>query len=232
MSSTSRNPSEPRAYTRESYSVDEASVFLDAQHGWQCSCAVFSQAQHCSHVERASVFRQMRGVQRGGDVLDLHLSMEEFQAMVAAEAAKQMSQQSTVDHAVGARVIHKARRDSVVFAAVFASVASFITYFAVSRSEPATVAAASTPTSTVAAEAGASSLTPSTVTSTPVPNGPVAIVNPFDRNEIFEFPAGTPESEARREVADVLLQRARDRLAAADAHEAQRYASKLAQQGL
>jgi hypothetical protein len=35
----------------------------------------------------------------------------------------------------------------------------------------------------------------------------------FDPEEVFEFPAGTSESEARHAAAELLLQRARQRLA-------------------
>jgi hypothetical protein len=39
----------------------------------------------------------------------------------------------------------------------------------------------------------------------------VKFVNPFDAREVFEFPAGTTRAEARDAVAEILLQRARDR---------------------
>jgi hypothetical protein len=37
--------------------------------------------------------------------------------------------------------------------------------------------------------------------------------NPFDATEVFEFPAETTESQAREAIAELLLQRARDRRA-------------------
>jgi len=40
---------------------------------------------------------------------------------------------------------------------------------------------------------------------------PVRFTNPFDATEVFEFPSGTSETEARDAVADLLLQRAHDR---------------------
>ncbi len=40
---------------------------------------------------------------------------------------------------------------------------------------------------------------------------PVLFANPFDRREIFEFPAGTSPTEARDKVAELLLERARGR---------------------
>jgi hypothetical protein len=40
---------------------------------------------------------------------------------------------------------------------------------------------------------------------------PVRVKNPFDRSEIFEFPAGTSKEEAHQAVAELLLQRANER---------------------
>jgi hypothetical protein len=39
----------------------------------------------------------------------------------------------------------------------------------------------------------------------------VQVRNPFDASEVFEFPAETSKTEARKAVAELLLQRARDR---------------------
>jgi hypothetical protein len=39
----------------------------------------------------------------------------------------------------------------------------------------------------------------------------VLVRNPFDRTEVFEFPAGTSKAESREKVAALLLQRARER---------------------
>jgi hypothetical protein len=39
----------------------------------------------------------------------------------------------------------------------------------------------------------------------------VQVVNPFDSKEVFLFPAGTSDAECREKVAQILLQRARDR---------------------
>jgi len=40
---------------------------------------------------------------------------------------------------------------------------------------------------------------------------PVLFANPFDANEVFEFPAGTSEAEARDAVAEILMERAMER---------------------
>lgn len=42
---------------------------------------------------------------------------------------------------------------------------------------------------------------------------PVLFANPFDEAEVFEFPPGTSESEARDAVADMLMKRAMERQA-------------------
>jgi hypothetical protein len=42
-------------------------------------------------------------------------------------------------------------------------------------------------------------------------NLPTRFANPFDASEVFEFPPGTTEDEARAAVADILLKRARER---------------------
>jgi hypothetical protein len=39
----------------------------------------------------------------------------------------------------------------------------------------------------------------------------VRVINPFDATEVFEFPAGTSHAEGREKVAQILLQRARER---------------------
>ena len=55
-------------------------------------------------------------------------------------------------------------------------------------------------------------ITPSRV---PAPAEPrpavVQVINPFDSTEVFELPANTSESDARSAIAELLLQRARER---------------------
>jgi len=43
------------------------------------------------------------------------------------------------------------------------------------------------------------------------PEPPVQVRNPFDAKEIFEFPPGTSETDARQQVVELLMQRARER---------------------
>lgn len=42
-------------------------------------------------------------------------------------------------------------------------------------------------------------------------SSPMRMANPFDTAEVFEFPPGTSKAEAREWIADLLMQRARDR---------------------
>jgi hypothetical protein len=51
----------------------------------------------------------------------------------------------------------------------------------------------------------------STVGSKPIAT-PVRFINPFDEEEVFEFPAGTSGAEAREAVSRILLERARERV--------------------
>jgi hypothetical protein len=46
---------------------------------------------------------------------------------------------------------------------------------------------------------------------------PVLFANPFDAKEVFEFPAGTSEVEARDAVAEILMERAMERQSKFDA---------------
>ncbi|MGH8175904.1 MAG: hypothetical protein ACREV5_06545 [Steroidobacter sp.] len=45
---------------------------------------------------------------------------------------------------------------------------------------------------------------------------PVRVTNPFDESEVFEFPEGTSDAEARDAMAEMLLQRAQQRYAQLD----------------
>jgi len=55
---------------------------------------------------------------------------------------------------------------------------------------------------------------------------PVRVRNPFDRSEVFEFPAGTTPDAAKAAMADTLLERARERQAEYDAKHPKRRRSR------
>jgi hypothetical protein len=103
----------------------------------------------------------------------------------------------------------------LISVAVASALVTAVTYFAMTRpGQPAPVA-----TSVV-------SIPPAPVTVAPppppppaplpapelsTPPEPVQFVNPFDRKEVFEFPAGTSKAEARDAVAELLYERAQER---------------------
>jgi hypothetical protein len=62
---------------------------------------------------------------------------------------------------------------------------------------------------TAAARPTVVSPSPALTTSSSIPA--VRVINPFDTTEVFEFPAGTSATESREKVAQMLLQRARER---------------------
>jgi hypothetical protein len=110
--------------------------------------------------------------------------------------------------------------------AVASALVTAVTYFAMTRpGRPAPVATSvvSIPPApvTVAPPPPASGLAPapaSAPASAPEPPSdaatppePVRYVNPFDKKEVFEFPAGTSKAEARDAVAELLYERAQER---------------------
>jgi hypothetical protein len=72
------------------------------------------------------------------------------------------------------------------------------------------VAAVSVPVSTTPSEPRTSAPRRQHQSAT-APVSTVKFANPFDQNEVFEFPAGTTRAEARDAVAEILMQRARER---------------------
>ena len=91
---------------------------------------------------------------------------------------------------------------NVIFAVAVPSITVALLWPAPDRHPPAPAVASAAPLAEVA-PAGP-----------PEPQGaPVRIKSAFDATEVFEFPPGTTESEAREAVAELLLSRARDRRA-------------------
>jgi hypothetical protein len=188
-------------YGREVYSVDGTCVTLD-RRGWRCTCSAHASGLRCTHVERAAVFKQMRGVRRADDTIELELTASQLQAL---------SEESVVSNTDPAPIVVPAKpaplrvsRWAAVTAAVaVAAVSSGITYLATARPQPLP---------TPAAQVAYALPAPPLADVTTPPDDPVRIVNPFDASEVFEFPAETPESDARAAVAELLMKRAQDRL--------------------
>jgi hypothetical protein len=144
------------------------------------------------------------------DTIELELSAEQLLALSQAAAANEPSAPALQPVAkTKAPAVHSqikglrldARHAAILGIAAASVVLSSVVYLATTGARPARLV-----TSTVSAPAA-----PDIPPPLSADNVPVQIPNPFDAAEVFEFPPGTSELEARDAVAEMLLQRARDR---------------------
>jgi hypothetical protein len=134
----------------------------------------------------------------------LELSAEELRRLYIA-ASVEYAGSAANEVVVPRKRVPRHSRWAAVFAAVaVAGTSSGITYLAV-RTRPIPVAPV--------AEIHVAEPPAASVPEVPPPP-PVRVVNPFDATEVFEFPGGMSETDARHAVAEFLLDRARGRLAA------------------
>jgi hypothetical protein len=169
-------------------------VTLETQRGWQCTCAIGAEGRECPHIEQAQVFRRMRGQKRADDTVEMEISAVDLQELsrAAAEdvpAPKRMNRPSLWRAAAAA-------------AAVSVVISSGATYLAIAGAQPSRPAELDLAAPLAAVRPDAP----------PLAEAQVRFANPFDASEVFEFPPGTPESDARDAVAELLLKRARDRV--------------------
>jgi hypothetical protein len=202
-----QNVLEPCGNTREVYSVDGVRVTLDARRGWQCACLVRARGLECTHIERANVFKQMRGVKREDDTVELEFSAAQLQALEHA-AVEERTDLCRVEEVVRPnRGLQVSRWAAVVSVLAVSGISSGVTYFATSRTQAAHAIHAIEDRPSVPLPSRVAPYARS-------PETPFKLANPFDATEVFEFPPTTSESAARQAVADFLMKRARDRLAA------------------
>ena len=153
-------------------------------------------------VHRYARFRDMTD-RADDDTIELQLSAEELEVLTrAAEPEAPVADSKSFEmqlRAIGLPVIL-----TVVAFAVLLSGVKYVT-LAQEQEVAAVLPAASAPVRR--SDAPTSDVPPTS--SAPEP---VRFTNPFDKYEVFEFPPGTSEVEARDAVADLLLQRARDRV--------------------
>ena len=163
-------------------------VVLDERGSWRCEGRACQPGHPCNHVGQAQRFRQMRGMKLADDET-VELEPETFDPVISVVPTRERRQSPW----------------AVVLAAVgIAGLSSGITYVAAtSRTQDVSTTGQPQP---VAAP-------PVLPTPEPAPLPPVRIVNEFDPAEVFEFPGGMSESEARQAAAELLLERARLRLA-------------------
>ena len=139
------------------------------------------------------------------DTIELELSAEQMLALSRADAATRSSLLPVPSTEESFSNAPKDERDTWPAVILRISVATVlsgaIAYLATTPSHPIYVGA-----NAVIRPAAPETTVPLSVDSTPV-----RFANPFDAAEVFEFPSGTSEAEARQAVADLLLQRAHDR---------------------
>jgi hypothetical protein len=141
----------------------------------------------------------------------------------AARQAAEALEQETPAGSLRAVSVARAPRTSRQFAlglgmvAAAAGLLGGVAYLATARAPhpiPIVADSGSRPTTASESPTSAPALTPlETPIETPpvTPDVPVRFKNPFDRSEVFEFPAGTSRTEMRDAVAELLSQRALER---------------------
>jgi hypothetical protein len=157
----------------------------------------------------------MRGERRAADTIELELSAEQLRALSEGLAAEGEEEKT---EALAPEEVARPKRKTypwhwaslVVAAAAISGISSGVTYLAVKHAEP-TLAYEAPPSASPAAPDPQPAQTVEAL---------VHFANPFDKTEIFQFPAGTSEKSAREAVAELLVKRARERLAAADHFDA------------
>lgn len=139
------------------------------------------------------------------DTIELELSAEQVLTLSRADAAIRANPPAVPPQRKSLSNAPESRRDAwpaVILAIVGISVLSGgIAYLATIPAQPVHVGA----NAVIAMAARDTTAPPS------ADNAPVRFTNPFDASEVFQFPSGTSDMEARQAVAGLLLQRAHDR---------------------
>jgi len=202
---TSQTGSQHCGYARELFSVQEERVVLDAQRGWECSCTTYAETRACSHVEKAQAFRSMRGVRREDDTIEFQLSAAQVQELSQAAHVGRAESPPAKAAASPPPLRRHSPWTTVAVATAMSAMSSGITYLATARAPPGRATEPTGLSTTLAALP--------TPEADPPREVQVTFANPFDATEVFTFPAGTSETDARDAVAELLLIRARDRQA-------------------
>jgi hypothetical protein len=158
------------------------------------------------------------------DTIALELSVDEMRALSAVAANETIHFEVQLEKAPAPPLMHVVpceTRDARIsadkqphrarIAAAAGAASAFIilisvAYLGATPSETSDVDVVSVPAASTT-ETAARNVAPETH----LASATVRFANPFDAAEVFEFPPGTSEIDARNAVADLLLQRARDR---------------------
>ena len=145
------------------------------------------------------------------DTLELELNPDEMRALTRAAALRQEGATRPIDPPARPSPVTPAAACELNRVAVQIAVAITLAVAEVGGVwRLSSVSYAPVPTTAAAAEVRVPAGQPSALIP-PSEGARMMFTNPFDPSEVFEFPAGTSETEAHDAVADLLLQRARER---------------------
>jgi hypothetical protein len=153
----------------------------------------------------------------GDDTIELELTPEQLlELSQAAElpepfAPAQISAFSSPQPRLEVRPANRFGRGHLTSIAKTAG--AIIAYVALAWWSASQLAARPQPPATAAARPAPAVVIPRAATLASASQPSVRVVNPFDAREVFEFPAGTSRAEGRKQVAQILLQRAHERQA-------------------
>jgi hypothetical protein len=137
----------------------------------------------------------------GDDTIELQLTPQQLRELSrAAEAAEAAQTTEPVAPARKSTYMNIAKMAAAIVA--YGVFAWWSASHLVAQPQPQATAAAKPPV-----------VIPQPVSIVSAPEPVVRVNNPFDATEVFEFPPGTSQAESRDKVAQILLQRARDRQA-------------------
>lgn len=181
----------------EVFAVDGVRLVRHPNGIWECPC---NAPALCAHIEQAKIFRELRGVRTDERTVEVQLNAANQQILREAAQGMTGTFQSPVFGAP-----KSARRSSAwpvaLAAASVVGIASGFAYLPSTPDHPPVAASQPAPVARVA----------QAETPTAAPPLPLKLVNPFDKSEVFEFPAGTSVQDAHDAVAELLLARARER---------------------
>ena len=143
-----------------------------------------------------------------GDTIEIELSKSDIQPLAQEETAPvSIPQPATACSTGSSSSLPQSQRRRWQLASI-AGIVIGVTAFVAVASGDLRAKPKSTDRTLIEASAGAPA--PSPQSDSPQPQT-VRFSNPFDSAEVFEFPAGTSEADARQAVAETLMQRAQER---------------------
>jgi hypothetical protein len=144
----------------------------------------------------------------GDDTIEFELTPEQLQELTQAAESAEAVAPAQISAVTGSGLMPPAiaPRRRAPIAKMTAAIIAYVAFAWWSASQ-----LAGQPRPPVTATAQPPFVMPRPALVTSAPNPTVRVINPFDATEVFEFPAGTSAVEGRDKVAQILLERARER---------------------